>query len=261
MGVLFPTVLSSSGYESHEGLLGLSRATSLILFSIYGCYLYFQLHSHKHLYENSPSDKLPDAVISRMHREDVENQPTNGAVTSAPASEDKATVDSDDEEEDELGFYNALIWLAIITAFIAVLSEAISDSIQNAADSANVSGVFIASILLPIVGNAAEHAGAIVFATKGKVDLTLGVAIGSSTQIALCVLPLLVIIAWMCNKDLTLDFGGFEGASLFFSVVAVTFVIKDGTANWLLGAALIGAYFIIACAFWAHLNEPLDSSR
>lgn len=210
------------------------------------------------MYEDSPSNKLPDAVVNRMHREDVEQQESkeNSGVVAGGAKED----DDDEEEEDELGFYNALIWLAGITALIAVLSEAISDSIQDAADSANISGVFIASILLPIVGNAAEHAGAIVFATKGKLDLTLGVAIGSSTQIALCVLPLLVIIAWMMGKDLTLDFGGFEGASLFFSVVAVTFVIKDGTSNWLLGASLVGAYLIISCAFWAHLNEPLDST-
>jgi calcium/proton exchanger cax len=75
---------------------------------------------------------------------------------------ESAGGDDEEEEEDLLGFWNALIWLAAITALIAVLSDAISDSIQNAADEAGISGVFIAAILLPIVGNAAEHAGRII---------------------------------------------------------------------------------------------------
>lgn len=219
------------------------------------------MFSHSHLYEDEEKPKedgssQKSTTVSQLHSDLEQAETKSGADDNAV----KAAVDDDEEEEvDELGFTNALIWLAVITALIAVLSEAISDSIQDAADSAGVSGVFIAAILLPIVGNAAEHAGAIMFAMKGKVDLTLGVAVGSSTQIALCVLPLLVIIGWMANKDLSLDFGGFEGSALFLSVVSVTFVLKDGSSNWLLGAALVGAYLIISVAFWTHLNEPLDS--
>lgn len=221
------------------------------------------MFSHSHLYEDEEKPKEVNSsekstTVSQLHS-DLEQQQ---AETKSGENDNAVKVagDEDEEEEvDELGFANALIWLAVITALIAVLSEAISDSIQDAADSAGVSGVFIAAILLPIVGNAAEHAGAIMFAMKGKVDLTLGVAVGSSTQIALCVLPLLVIIGWMANKDLSLDFGGFEGSALFLSVVSVTFVLKDGSSNWLLGAALVGAYLIISVAFWTHLNEPLDS--
>lgn len=75
------------------------------------------------------------------------------------SDEDDNGVEEDDEEEDVLGFYNALFWLAAITVLIAFLSEAISETIQNAANDAGISGIFIAAILLPIVGNAAEHAG------------------------------------------------------------------------------------------------------
>lgn len=98
-----------------------------------------------------------------------------------------------------------------------------------------------------------------MFAYKGKVDLSLGVAIGSSTQVALCVLPFLVIIGWMINKDLDMDFGSFESSTLFVAVVSVTFAIKDGKSNWLVGLALIVAYLIISCAFWAHTDEDLDT--
>lgn len=167
--------------------------------------------------------------------------------------------DDDEEEEDLLGFYYALVWLAAITVLIAVLSEAISDSISDAADSGGISGVFLSAIALPIVGNAAEHAGSVMFAVKGKLDLSLGVAIGSSTQIALCVLPLLVLFGWMGGMKLSLNFGGFEAASLFLSVVSVTFAIKDGVSNWLTGLTLIAMYFVIAVGFWAHHDDDLSN--
>ncbi len=100
--------------------------------------------------------------------------------------------------------------------------------------------------------------GAVVFAMKGKLDLTLGIAIGSSTQIALCVVPILVILAWMMDLDLDLDFGPYESLSVLLTVIAVTFAIKDGESNWLIGLTLIGAYFIIAAGFIAHHNTNLD---
>jgi Ca2+:H+ antiporter len=112
-------------------------------------------------------------------------------------------------------------------------------------------------IVIPIIGNAAEHAGAIMFAMKNKLDLSLGVAVGSSTQIALMVLPLLVLIGWCEGKDMTLNFQSYEAVTLFLSVVMVTFCINHGTSNWLVGALLIGAYIIISIGFYAHEDEHL----
>lgn len=280
MGILFPTILTSSNYESNLGLLGLSRGASVVLFLMYLAFLAFQvllydnvtmfalitkfflllqLFTHKDIYEERldipKSSGSGSETTSALHTSATEcerDEETKGG------DGDKAG-DDDDEDEDELGFTNALIWLGIATALIAVLSDALSASIQKAANSANISGVFIAAIVLPIVGNAAEHAGAVMFAMKGKLDLTLGVAIGSSTQISLCVLPFVVIIAWMMDKPLDLDFGNFEGSALLLTILTVTFIIKDGKSNWLLGAALIGAYIIISIAFLSHLNEPLDA--
>lgn len=91
---------------------------------------------------------------------------------------------------------------------------------------AGISPVFLGAIILPIVGNAAEHAGAIMFAHKGKLDLSLGVAIGSSTQIALFVLPFLVLLGWMSKKNLSLEFGSYESFSLLLTILIVTFAIK-----------------------------------
>lgn len=184
--------------------------------------------------------------------EEEENNNTSGAVA------EQAESGAEEEEEDLLGFNYGLVWLGVITIFISVLSDAISGSIQNAAESAKISGIFIAGIILPIVGNAAEHAGAVMFAMKGKLDLSLGVAIGSSTQIALCVLPLIVLIGWALGKDMDLNFGAYEASTMFLSVVAVTFAIKDGHSNWLLGVTLIAAYFVVSVGFYAHKNDSLD---
>jgi Ca2+:H+ antiporter len=80
----------------------------------------------------------------------------------------------EEEEEDILGFNYSLVWLALITVGIAFLSDALAETIQGAADSAGISGVFLSAIILPIVGNAAEHAGAVMFAVKNRLDLTIG---------------------------------------------------------------------------------------
>eukprot|EP01039_Chlorochromonas_danica_P009127 gene9127-10076_t len=264
MSIIFPTILVNSGSVDNLSQLGLSRAVSLILFLLYFAFLYFQLKSHKHLYEDVINEPERSSSVVKKPSGEVTNalhdEEKAGEVnTVAPSVNNEKKEEDEEEEEDELGFWNAIIWLGIITAFIAVLSDALSDSIQDAAESMGISGVFISAIILPIVGNAAEHAGAVMFAWKGKVDLALGVAVGSSTQVALCVLPLLVILGWMGGKDLDLDFGAFESSTLFVSVVSVTFAIKDGKSNWLVGAALLTAYLIIAVAFWAHTDEDLDS--
>jgi Ca2+:H+ antiporter len=251
------------------------------MFAFFHSFL-LQLFSHKHLYEDQPK-KEPAPVVANTaygiiansaahpegaseHAGDVEAGPQDGATGAAGQGEGQVTQGGaeegdDDEEEDVLGLRNALIWLGIITLGIAIVSDAISSTIQNAAESMGMSKVFIAAILLPIVGNAAEHASAVMFAVKGKLDLALGVAIGSSTQISICVLPFLVIIAWIGGYDLSLNFGSFEAATLFLSVVCVTFAIKDGRSDWLLGVTLVAAYIVVALGFWAHNNEDLDATQ
>lgn len=191
------------------------------------------------------SDSFPTSTVN------VRTAPlgNEGRIRSASVREE--------EEEDLLGFNNALFWLGLLTVLISILSDAISSSIEEAAEDTNMSGIFLAAIVLPIVGNAAEHASAISFAMRNKMDIALAVAVGSSTQIALCVLPLLVIIGWGAGLDMSLNFGAYESSMLLLCVIAVTFAIKDGTSNWLLGLSMIVAYCIIAIGFYAHRNDTL----
>ena len=181
---------------------------------------------------SSAKPTIPSSVAIEVAKEekvnsesaDLEQDKTAAVKPSVAASEEEK--EEDEEDEDILGWNYALVWLGILTVAIAFLSEALVRSIGNTAK--NISGYFLAAIVLPIVGNAAEHASAVIFAMRGKLDLSLGVAIGSSTQIALMVLPLTVIIAWCANLPMSLNFQPFEGLTLILTVMIVTFAIMHG---------------------------------
>ncbi|KAJ0965508.1 hypothetical protein J5N97_026646 [Dioscorea zingiberensis] len=113
---------------------------------------------------------------------------------------------------------------------------------------------FISVILLPIVGNAAEHASAIMFAMKDKLDISLGVAIGSSTQITMFGIPFCVIIGWIMGTPMDLNFQLFETATLFITVIVVAFMLQDGTSNYFKGLMLILCYLIVAASFYVHVD-------
>ncbi len=113
------------------------------------------------------------------------------------------------------------------------------DGISSVTESGAVSVEFVGLILLPIVGNAAEHATAVTVACKDKMDLAIGVAVGSSMQVALLLIPLMVVIGWiMGNPCMNLSFDGFQVAVLFVAVLLVNYLIGDGKSHWLEGMLL-----------------------
>jgi len=128
-------------------------------------------------------------------------------------------------------------------------------SIDALVEKVPISKTFVGLILLPIVGNAAEHVTAVVVAVKDKMDLAMGVAIGSSMQIALLVTPFLVILGWIMGQDMTLHFETFETVVFFLSVLVVTNVVADGKSNYLEGLMLIGLYLIIGLAFLVYPDD------
>jgi len=145
--------------------------------------------------------------------------------------------------------------LVVVTIAVAICAEYLVDSIDALVEKVPISKTFVGLILLPIVGNAAEHVTAVVVAVKDKMDLALGVAIGSSMQIALLVTPFLVILGWIIGQDMTLHFETFETVVFFLSVLVVTYVVMDGKSNYLEGAMLVGLYFIIALAFLVYPDD------
>ena len=124
--------------------------------------------------------------------------------------------------------------------------------------SSGLTAAFTSTILLPVAGNAAEHASAVMFATKNRLNVSLGVAVGSSIQILVFVVPLLVILGWIGNVPLDLSWGGFELTAIATTVIISAFLLVFGKSYWLNGVILILSYAIIATAFGFHREEVAE---
>ncbi|OBT90300.1 calcium/proton exchanger [Pseudogymnoascus sp. 03VT05] len=153
-----------------------------------------------------------------------------------------------EEDEDDISRTTAVILLLVSTGLVAVCAEFMVASINDVTTHTALGETFVGLIILPIVGNAAEHVTAVTVATKNKVDLAIGVAVGSSIQIALFVTPFIVLLGWMMDKPMSLYFTLFETVCLFVSAFIVNFLVLDGRSNYLEGALLCAAYVIIAVA-------------
>ncbi|XP_010252965.1 PREDICTED: vacuolar cation/proton exchanger 2-like isoform X6 [Nelumbo nucifera] len=164
------------------------------------------------------------------------------------------TENSYDNEDAEISKWESIIWLSILTAWISVLSGYLVDAIEGASIAWNIPIAFISVILLPIVGNASEHASAIMFAMKDKLDISLGVAIGSSTQISMFGIPFCVVVGWLMGRPMDLNFQLFETTTLFVMVLVVAFLLQEGTSNYFKGLMLILCYLIVAASFFVHAD-------
>ena len=250
-----------SGDDLKSGVAELSRGTAIMLLLVYACYLFFQLKSHSKMYQ-APSGKNKKRDIKKHTRKMKNVIPERMRRT--PESERSGTPDSSDEEDKpevpetpQLSLTIAIVTLLISTVLVALNAEYLVDSINAIpCGSTGISKNFVGLILLPIVGNAAEHATAVTVAVKDKMDLAIGVAVGSSMQIALLVLPFSVVLGWIMGKDMTLYFDGFQIAVLFVAVLLVNYLIQDGKSHWLEGVLLMTLYVIIAVAAW--YAEPLS---
>lgn len=204
----------SNQKSQEDNIMVLSRGTAIILLLIYISYLVFQLKTHADLFD------------------DAEAQEGEG------------------EETQLLSAWGAGAVLVVITLLVAICAEYLVDSIDAIVEEAHISKTFIGLILIPIVGNAAEHVTAVIVAWKNKMDLAIGVAIGSSLQIAIFVTPFLVVLGWIMDRPMTLHFETFETVSFFLASLVVVLLIQDGKSNYLEGLLCLGMYIIIALAFY-----------
>ena len=142
--------------------------------------------------------------------------------------------------------------LFLSTLAVAWLSEILVKAIEPALHHLGWTELFVGTIVVAIIGNAAEHTSAIIMATKNRMDLALQIAIGSATQIALFVVPVLVFASLLMGHHMNLVFSNFELVSIVLSIIIANLVVQDGESNWLEGAQLVTAYAIIAIAFFLH---------
>lgn len=214
--------LTKTEEPSFDLILQLSRGTSIVMLILYIMYLFFQLRTHTDLFT-------------------AEN------------------YEEDDNHESVLSPIEAGLVLVGVTVLVAACAEYLVGSIEGIVETSGISKTFIGLILIPIVGNAAEHVTAIVVAMKDKMDLAIGVAIGSSMQIALLVTPFLVILGWIMGQPMSLYFQSFETVVFFLSTYLTFYVVQDGKSNYLEGAMLLGIYIIISISFYVypdHAGQP-----
>jgi Ca2+:H+ antiporter len=144
----------------------------------------------------------------------------------------------------------ALGVLAGATLGVAVMSEVLVGALESTVEELGLSKLFVGLIIVPIVGNAAEHSSAVLLAAKDKMDVAIEIAIGSSTQIALFVAPALVFVSLAVGRPMDLIFTGIEIAAVAFSSLILGFIALDGRSNWIEGAQLVAAYLIMAVSFF-----------
>jgi Ca2+:H+ antiporter len=278
--VIVPTVFDQASTTPVADVANLSRGTSVILLVVYGAYLFFQLKTHAKVFAEE-SQKVPAKPFKReMRKKNEKGMIRRGMVDSTnvvgagvfsqkqdheklnkvthnnPKNEHGHDDDDDEHDEPQLEFLVALGVLVGSTVIIAFCAEAMVSGIGAITASGAVSEEFVGLILLPIVGNAAEHVTAVTVAIKDKMDLAIGVAVGSSMQVALFLIPLLVVIGWGMHIDeMTLSFDMFQVAVLFVAVLLVNYLIADGKSHWLEGLLLICLYLIIAVCSWCKYPQ------
>ncbi len=204
-------------------LENLSLGVAAILILSYVAQLVFSLRTHAYLYSGDEAER---------------EQAEEGHGWSVPAS---------------------LIVLLVATVLVGFMAEFLVGSVESLTSQFGWTELFIGVILIAIIGNAAEHLTAVIVAMKNKMDLAIGIAVGSSTQVAAFVAPLLVFIGFFLggNSQLNLVFSLFELIGIILAIFIVNLVVNDGESNWLEGIQLLAAYLIIAIAFFLH--PPLVS--
>jgi Ca2+:H+ antiporter len=230
IAILLPTAVqyTSSGI-GEKTLQQLSVAVAVVLILVYMLTLLFSMKTHSYLYDVGVAELEPELT------------------------DDSAETLEEVKSEINLWFWVAV--LLIVTIGVAVESELLVESLEVATSELGLTALFTGVILLPIIGNAAEHATAITVAMKDKMDLSMSVAVGSSMQIALFVAPVLVIAGSAIGQPMDLDFNPFELVAVAVAVLTANSISSDGKSNWLEGTLLLATYTVLGLAFYFH---PID---
>ena len=218
VAILLPTAanFTSTGI-SEEVIQKLSIAVAIVLIIVYCLTLLFSMKTHAYLYDVGKSEA--DDAEAEGHPQKV----------------------------------NLGLWISVlfgVTLLVALESELLVGTLEEATAQLGLTELFTGVILLPIIGNAAEHTTAVTVAMKNKMELSVSVAVGSSMQIALFVAPLLVIVGWFMGKPMDLNFNPFELVAVAVAVLVANSISSDGRSNWLEGTLLMATYAILGFAFY-----------
>ncbi len=218
VALIIPSLFDVAIQEDKAAELGLSEGVAVVMILIYGLSVYYSF--------------------------------TQGSVSSHEPEPD--------HHEAKWSVQTSLMVLAAATIGIVFMSELLVGAVEHVTEELELTELFLGIIIIPLVGNIAEHLVAVQVAYKNKMELSMAVSIGSSLQIALFVAPLLVFISlFMSEEPLLLVFSEFELIALFSTGVVTAFIAQDGESNWLEGVMLLGVYVMLALAFFYLPHAPI----
>ena len=233
IGLAVPTVLANTvnledggggdgvNIENQVSVQILSDLLAFLLLAVYIAGIIFTFFTHKQIFTQS---------VYKEHRQEEEEIKENHITHWSKKK--------------------SFLLLGLSMAGVIVVSEILVGSVEATTEEFGFGELFVGAIIVGIVGNAAEHSSAIILARKGKIDLSIGIAAGSGTQIALFVVPILVIAGIIMNKPFTLVFTLFELATIFLAAIILNLISHDGKSNWFEGVMLTVVYIIIAIGFF-----------
>ena len=223
IGLLVPTIffyIATGPQAPTKDLEHLSEEIAIILAIMYVLSLFFTLKTHRHLFAEPKPEWGPEEVT-----------------------------------EPEWSRAKAFTILVIATAGVALMSEFLVGSVEEAANALGMTKIFVGVIVVAIIGNAAEHSTAVLMALKDKMDLSVTIAVGSSIQVAMFVAPTLVLASVLMGDPMDLHFTPLEVVSVTIAMGVMALVSQDGESHWMEGALLLAVYVILGLAFY-HLPAP-----
>jgi Ca2+:H+ antiporter len=229
IGLAVPTIMAYTVLppSEHPGEIQLlSDSLAIILIIVYILGIIFTFFTHKHLF---------------VQPEEPATAAGNGAQPAAA---------HDDDHHGHWSKKKSFILLAASMAGVIMVSEILVGSVEATGEELGFGELFVGAIIVGIVGNAAEHSSAILLARKGKMELSIGIAAGSGTQIALFVVPILVFAGIALGQPFSLVFTLFELAVIFLAAIILNLIVHDGRSNWFEGVMLTAVYVIIAIGFF-----------
>jgi Ca2+:H+ antiporter len=243
IGLAVPTVLAATTLKpvdvsSQIKLQILSDSLAFLLLAVYIAGIIFTVFTHKHLFFAQP----PVEVQTEMEGQK--------RLSLGRKETEKEGVVEEEWNHKRWGKKKSFVLLGISMAGVIIVSEILVGSVEATTKEFGFGELFVGVVIIGIVGNAAEHTSAIILARKGKIDLSIGIAAGSGTQIALFVVPILVIAGIIIGKPVTLVFTIFELVSIFLAAIILNLIAHDGKSNWFEGLMLTTVYVIIAIGFY-----------
>jgi Ca2+:H+ antiporter len=233
-----PALLGRTGVAPARAVQ-LSESISVVLLIMYALALLFTLRTGERIARDAKAERdakdrrrapeaaaHDDAVGLATHHE-----PKQGEVPHGPA-------------------WKPVAYLCAAAVATAIASEVLVAALEGTLHQVHLPEAFVGVVIIAIVGNAAEHSTALIFAWRGEMDVALGIAWESSKQIALFVAPVLVLLGAAMGVPMDLSFSALEVAGIAIAVIATALISLDGQTHWLEGAFLLAVYALLAIGFW-----------